>query len=135
VCVCQLVEDCWNGGEVLFEMIDVQTPHDAAGYAMLMDVVEEELKGKTAHPCVRLGERTVLLRTFLQHFAQGWKKAFSGGVAEWLAVAGAFHKAARSGHRRVMVEGMGAEEMERAFAMLRHTLPAGFVPVLDQVEQ
>jgi leucyl/phenylalanyl-tRNA--protein transferase len=142
LCVCRLVEDCWNAGAVkgeggaegespapLFRMIDVQTPHDPAAYGILLDLAEEfgpHDPDRTAHPCVRLGEETLMLRPFMQAFTRAWRDAFAGGVEDWLATAVALQRAARGDPRLLRASRLPRESVRNAYAMLRHTLPATF---------
>jgi leucyl/phenylalanyl-tRNA--protein transferase len=79
VCLCQLVEDCAASG---IEMIDVQTPHDFEAFDLLSD--ELRTRQSTAHPCVRLGEQYLPLATFQIQFTMAWRRAFNGGIAEWI---------------------------------------------------
>ena len=78
VCLCQLVEDCWNEGRGGFAMIDVQTPHDRDEMGLPLG------RPGTAHPCVRLGEKLVEIAVFLRELRGTWKRAFGGGAGEWL---------------------------------------------------
>jgi leucyl/phenylalanyl-tRNA--protein transferase len=75
ICLCQLVQDCHAQG---YALIDVQTPHD---------LDEEGLPragGKTAHPCVRLGERRLTLARFRRAFEAAWQRSFDGDAEAWL---------------------------------------------------
>jgi hypothetical protein len=104
VCLCRLVEDCFAAGA---EMIDVQTPHDVDEWGL----PQGALTGETAHPCVRLGERRVAIGAYLRGFAAAWRRAFDGGVEEWLEAAGAFRA--------------GREVSQQAVRMLELAAPQG----------
>ncbi len=82
VCLCQLVEDCWNAGHPTYELIDVQPPHNLDEYGLPLP-----RKTGTAHPCIRLGEQHLPLAAYLAAFAAAWKRAFAGGISEWLELA------------------------------------------------
>ena len=77
VCLCQLIQNSHAAG---LKIIDVQTPHDLDCFG---DPIN--LQGKTAHPCIRLGEQKLSISAFLRDFRSAWKQSFSGGIREWLA--------------------------------------------------
>jgi leucyl/phenylalanyl-tRNA--protein transferase len=77
-CLCRLIEDSHEAG---FEMIDVQTPHDLDEFGQT-----KKEPGRTAHPCIRLGEQHATIAVFMRLLQTVWKKTFQGGAKEWLEV-------------------------------------------------
>jgi len=77
ICLCRLVEDCFHEGR---EIIDVQTPHNLDEWGL----PREDASRTTPHPCVRIGEIYLPISVYMRAFVAAWKRAFNGGIEEWL---------------------------------------------------
>jgi len=78
-------------------MIDVQTPHDLEALSAFgLPVLS---RGKTPHPCIRLGEQTLPLAKFLRLFREGAATTFPGSLGDWLMISTTLAAAGRTPER------------------------------------
>ncbi|MGN6370242.1 MAG: hypothetical protein ACTHN5_18455 [Phycisphaerae bacterium] len=115
-CLCRLVEDAFAGG---VRMIDVQTPHhlDENG-------LPRARNGKTAHPCVRLGEEVITHARFMRWMGAAIHSAFPGTLTEWLEIATGIARVRGGAAVEMAIGGLDRGQVRVAWQMMRHNFSA-----------
>jgi leucyl/phenylalanyl-tRNA---protein transferase len=127
VCLCQLIVDAHAAGH---RMIDVQTPHDLDDFPPFGQAAPVE---KTAHPCIRLGERTIPVRSFMRQLKAAAAETFPGTLHDWLNTAATFAAASRSAaDRAALLHSLNPAHLRAAWPLLRGNYPrelASFIAI------
>ena len=116
ICLCRLVENALASG---VRMIDVQTPHhlDENG-------LPRARNGKTAHPCVRLGEEVITHARFMRWMQAAMNEGFSGTLTDWLENSAAFARIRSGVAAETALAGIEKEGVRRAWRMMRNNFSA-----------